>query len=112
VRWAKLGSDSRCRVTFEDLQQLNKLSDLVIRVIHALQLNLDVLKMLSREAITRAAIEGDELVEQYDEFQDALRTCITEHTFLVHHASLVRDNAVRISTQVSLQNLAILGFFF
>jgi hypothetical protein len=104
VRFAKLGTDNPDRVTFTDLQQLNKLFDLLIRVIHALQLNLDVLKMLSREAIKRAAVEGDELVEQYDEFQGALETCTIGHTFLMHHASLVRDNAERIATQVSFNS--------
>ena len=104
MRFAKLGTDNPDRVTFTDLQQLNKLSDLLIRVIHALQLNLDVLKMLSQEAIKRAAVEGDELVEQYDEFQGALGTCTIEHTFLMHHASLVRDNAGRIATQVSFNS--------
>ena len=104
MRFAKLGTDNPDRVTFADLQQLNKLSDLLIRVIQALKLNMDVLKMLSQETIRRAAIEGDELVEQYDEFQGALEICTIEHTFLMHHANLVRDNAERIATQVSFNS--------
>ena len=102
VRFTKLGTNSPDRVTFTDLQQLNKISDLVIRVFHALELNMEVLNMLSQETIRRAAVEGKELSEQYEGFQGALRMCAMEHTFLKHHASLVRDNAERLATQVSI----------
>jgi hypothetical protein len=70
---------------------------------------MDVLNVLLQETVTRIAVEGKELSEQYEGFQDALRTCIVEHTFLKHHASLVRDNAERLATQVIFNILVLLG---
>jgi hypothetical protein len=106
VRFTKLGADSPDRVTFQHLQRLSEYSDLLIRLFHALQLNLVVLEMLSAEATRRQAEEGKDLTQRYNNFQAALRACITEHTFLRHHVSLVRDSAERLAIVVSRHPLS------
>ncbi|KAI9774961.1 MAG: hypothetical protein M1840_000177 [Geoglossum simile] len=97
VRFTKLGADGLNRVTFKHLQQLSEYSDLLIRLLHALQLNLEVLELLSAETTRRQAGGKRDLAKQYQDFQAALKTCITEHTFLKHHASLVHDSAERLT---------------
>ena len=87
-------------MTSADLQQLNQLTDLLIRILHSLQLNIEVLQQLSQEASRRQPF--DDSPAKVDDFQAALRTCLTEHTFLKQHAGLVRDCAERLSVQVGI----------
>lgn len=93
--------ESPHRVTYKDLQQLNKYTDELIHIHHALDLNLKVLKCLQEETERRRAMETEDFKKLYKNFENASKTCITEHKFLKEHVLLVRDCAERLTTHVS-----------
>ncbi|PMD43573.1 hypothetical protein L207DRAFT_300392 [Hyaloscypha variabilis F] len=88
------------RVTFTTLQHLSKYSDLLIRILHALQLNISILERLSETAIRRQNLDVESSSAHYEAFQDSLRTCLTEQHFLKHHAGLVLNCAQEITALV------------
>jgi hypothetical protein len=90
-------------VTFTTLQALSKYSDLLIRISHALQLNISVLDRLSETATRRQKLDSMKSSDEYEAFQDSIRTCITEHHFLKHHVSLVQSCAQEITVMVGVK---------
>jgi len=91
------------RVTFTTLQHLSKYSDLLIRILHALQLNISILERLSETAIRRQNLDVESSSAHYEAFQDSLRTCLTEQHFLKHHAGLVLNCAQEITALVGIK---------
>lgn len=93
------------RLDFEDLQLLNKGIDVLSQMAQALALNIEVLTLLSQEAVRRAVIEGDKEKGQYETFQQDIRTSITEQSFYKQHVGLLQTFADRRSVQVSYSSL-------
>jgi hypothetical protein len=67
---------------------------------HALQSNIDTLNLLSEEAIRRSVIEGEKSTKRHQQFQEAVRVCITEQMFFKKHVDLLHTFADRRSLQV------------
>jgi hypothetical protein len=91
------------QVTFTTLQHLSKYSDLLIRILHALQLNISILERLSETAVRRQNVDVESSSAHYEAFQDSLRTCLTEQHFLKHHAGLVLNCAQEITALVGIR---------
>lgn len=92
--------DTPNRVTFTTLQELSKYSDLLIRISHALQLNISILERLSETVARRQKLDVESSSRRYEAFRDSIRTCLTEQNFLKHHAGLVQNCAQEITALV------------
>ncbi len=75
---------------------------------HALQSNIDVLRLLSEEAMRRSTREGEKSPKQYQQFQEAIRICITEQSFFKKHIDLLQTFADRRSLQVGPPYFALI----
>lgn len=99
LKFSKVG-DSSSQLEFTDLQKLNQFSELLLRISHALTLNTEVLTQLSQVAVARAEELQDPIHSAA--FKQILLDCETQHRFLRHHVTLVKENADRLSVQVCL----------
>lgn len=78
---------------------------------HALQLNIDVLSLLSEETMRRSIIEGEKSAQRYQQFQQAVRMCLTEQSFFKKHVDLLQTFADRRSLQVGPLSFCCRLFF-
>ncbi|KAG9229548.1 hypothetical protein BJ875DRAFT_546881 [Amylocarpus encephaloides] len=109
VIFSKLGGKEGANVTFEDLQILRQYSEILIRIVKALDLNREILEMLGEETDLRRTIEnGDKagkdvetaIEKRYEIFTKSLKTCIREHIMLQHQACLARECADGLAVQL------------
>lgn len=98
--FTKVDAASPTRIHFHNLQLLNKGIDIATKMSHALQSNIDILNLLFEEAIRRSTIEGESSAKRYQQFQEAVRVCITEQTFFKKHVDLLHTFADRRSLQL------------
>jgi len=97
--FTKVTANQPQRLHFEDLKVLNQGIDILSRMVHALQLNIEVLDHLSSEATLRAALEPSKK-SLYTTFLQNLRTSRTEQSFFKSHVSLLQTFADRRSAQL------------
>lgn len=108
--FTKINATEPTRTHFQNLQLLNKGIDVVTKMSHALQLNIDVLSLLSEETIRRSIIEGEKSAQRYQQFQQAVRMCLTEQSFFKKHVDLLQTFADRRSLQVGPLFSAVVWF--
>ncbi|KAF8853369.1 hypothetical protein BDZ45DRAFT_748681 [Acephala macrosclerotiorum] len=80
-------------VTFGDLQNIHNLADLLLRLTQVLKLNLEVLRLFSKELQNREEFDNAEAKWRYKLLESAIDSSISENTFICKHAELVRSRA-------------------
>jgi acid phosphatase family membrane protein YuiD len=101
VKFTTLQVDKPGEVTFADLQTLHHFTDLLIRLIHVLNSNIQVLRLLSKITKRRQKADKKSQIFRYHALNSSLDSSISEHGFHSAHSELVLKRAQGIATTVS-----------
>lgn len=101
MQHSSLHSSTVPKITIADLQNISTYADLLLRSSHVLKLNMEVLKMLSRESKRAEDLDSPDSYSRYRTLEWALDSTMSETKLLRDHAELVLSRAKNVAAMVS-----------